>query len=145
MPRPTNTRFALGVHMLTLLGGATEPVSSEVLAGSAGSNPVHARRVLARLRTARLVESKPGVGGGWQLAADPAAITLADVWRAVQGQDPLLGLHDANPACAVGQRIQHALSDVNRRAAAAIESELELTTIQELEHDTLAHELERAG
>ena len=145
MARPTNTRFALGVHMLTLLGGAADPVSSEVLAGSAGSNPVHARRVLARLRAAGLVESRPGVGGGWQLAAEPAAITLADVWRAVQGDDPLLGLHDANPACTVGQRIQNALVDVNRRAGAAIESELELTTIKELEHDTLARELERVG
>lgn len=145
MARPTNTQFALGVHMLTLLGGAAAPMSSEVLAASAGSNPVHARRVLARLRAAGLVDSRPGVGGGWQLAADPATITLADVWRAVQRDDPLLGLHDANPNCTVGQRIQDALVDVNRRAATAVEAELELTTIQELEHDTLAHELERVG
>jgi len=145
VPRPTNTQFALGVHMLTLLGGAASPMSSEVLAASAGSNPVHARRVLARLRAAGLVGSRPGVGGGWQLAADAATITLADVWRAVQREDPLLGLHDANPACTVGQRIQDALVDVNRRAAAAVESELELTTIQQLEHDTLARELERVS
>lgn len=145
MARPTNTQFALGVHMLTLLGGADVSMSSEVLAGSTGSNPVHARRVLARLRAAGLVESRPGVGGGWQLAADPATITLADAWRAVQCEDPLLGVHEANPACSVGQRIQGALANVNRRAAAAVESELERTTIAQLEHDTLARELERVA
>ena len=44
-----------------------------------------------------------------------------------------------------GQRIQEALVDVNRRAGAAVEAELELTTIGDLEHDTLAHELERVS
>src|SRR5438045_2364405 len=90
--------------MLTLLGGSPDDVlSSEVLAGSAGSNPVHVRRVLAHLRGAGLVSSRPGVHGGGRRAGDPSRITLADVWRAVRGEDPILGLHGANPACTVGR------------------------------------------
>jgi len=143
--RPTNTQFALAVHMLTLLGGAPDAVvSSEVLAGSAGSNPVHVRRVLGHLRAAGLVASRPGVGGGWQLVADPSQVTLADVWRAVQGDDPVLGLHGANPDCTVGRRIQDALIAVDRRAAGAIEAELARTTVCELVRATAASELQRA-
>ena len=137
MSRPTNTQFALGVHLLTLLAGAPgEVLSSEVLAGSAASNPVHARRLLGRLRAAGLVDSRPGVRGGWQLLHAPEDVTLADVWRAVQGDDPVLGLHGANPDCAVGRRIQEALVLVDRRAAHALEDELDTTTLGNLVRET---------
>lgn len=129
----TNTQFALGVHMLTLLAGsAPAQLSSEEMAGSANSNPVHVRRVLGGLRAAGLVTSKPGVGGGWLLNADPATITLADVWRVVHGDDQILGLRGAHPDCPVGQSIQTLLVEVDRRAQRAIEDELAATTIAQL-------------
>jgi Rrf2 family protein len=144
--RPTNTQFALAVHMVTLLASrAPEPLSSEEMAGSAGSNPVHVRRVLGGLREAGLVTSRPGVGGGWSLVADPATTTLADVWRVVQRDDPVLGLHGANPDCSVGQGVQAALVGVDRRAAAAIEAELATTTIAELVAQTAAGDLRAAS
>lgn len=145
MARSTNTQFAVAVHVLTLLGGAPdELLSSEVLAGSAGANPVHVRRVLGALRRAGLVASRPGVHGGWQLARSPDVVTLRDIWRAVQGDDPIIGLHGAAPQCDVGQRIQRALSDVERRAALAVEEQLARTTIWDLARDTRARELEIA-
>jgi Rrf2 family protein len=140
--RPTNTQFAVAVHVLTLLAGQPgEVLSAERLAGSVGANPVHVRRVLGSLRRAGLVTSQPGARGGWQLDEPAEVATLADVWRAVQGDDPLLGLHGAAPECAVGQRIQRALSDVDRRAARAVEEELARTTIEEVARDTRAREL----
>src|SRR5918994_2146525 len=130
MGRPTNTRFALGVHVLTLLAALPRELqSSEVMAASAGSNPVHLRRVLGRLRNAGLVTSRPGPGGGWQLVQAPAVTTLADVWRAMNGDDPVLGLHEASPNCTVGQRIQGDLARIDRRARAAIVAELETTSL----------------
>lgn len=145
MARPTNTQFAVAVHVLTLLGGAPDEVlSSELLAGSVGANPAHVRRVLGALRRVGLVASRPGAHGGWQLDRSAEALTLGDVWRAVQGDDPLLGLHGAAPACVVGQRIQRALSDVERRAAQAVEEELTRTTISDFARDTRARELETA-
>lgn len=130
----TNTQFALGVHMLTLLAGsAPSSLSSEEMAGSANSNPVHVRRVLGTLRTAGLVTSKPGARGGWQLAADPADITLADVWRVVHGPDQeVLGLREVNPDCPVGRSVQGLLSDIDKRAQQAIAEELQATTIAHL-------------
>lgn len=142
MGRPTNTQFAVAVHVVTLLAGAPlEVMSSERLAASVGANPVHVRRVLGALRRAQLVASRPGVHGGWQLAREPTAISLADVWTAVQGEDPVLGLHGAAPGCSVGQRIQGALGGIERRAARAVEQELTRTTVAELADATDAGEL----
>jgi Rrf2 family protein len=133
MSRPTNTQFALAVHVLTMLAGLPRELqSSEQMAASAGSNPVHIRRVLGRLRNAGMVSSRPGPHGGWRLLRSPAQTTLADVWRAMNGGDPVLGLHDASPDCEVGQRIQTSLEAIDRRTLAAIEAELAGTTLADL-------------
>ena len=143
MAQPTNTQFAVAVHVMTLLGGAPAQVmSAELMASSVGANPVHVRRVLGALRRRGLVASRPGARGGWQLSRAADGVTLGDVWSAVQGDDPLLGLHGAAPDCKVGQRIQRALSSVERRAARAVEHELAHTTIGDLARDTRAGELQ---
>jgi DNA-binding IscR family transcriptional regulator len=136
---PTNTQFALGVHLLTLLAGsAPASLSSDEMAGSANSNPVHVRRVLGVFREAGLVTSRPGVGGGWLLSADPATTTLADVWRVVHGGGDVLGLRSANPDCPVGRSIQASLAVVDREAAQAVEARLQTTTIAQLVAEAVA-------
>jgi Rrf2 family protein len=128
--RPTNTQFAVGVHVLTLLASSgDEPMSSDEMATSVNANPVYLRRVLGQLREAGMVVSRPGVRGGWQLSRDPAGITLGDVWRTIHGTDPLLGLHGANPSCPVGREIQRTLTGIDREVAQAVESELDRTTV----------------
>jgi Rrf2 family protein len=139
VPHPTNTQFALAVHMLTLLSAQTDAMnSSEVLAASAGSNPVHVRRVLGRLRRAGLVRSRPGPHGGWLVDGATCDTTLAEVWDAVHGDEPVLGLHSANPNCVAGQEIQSALVEIDRRAARALTAELAETTIGDLVRSTNA-------
>ena len=136
----TNTQFAVGVHVLTLLAGsAPESLSSEEMAGSANANPVHVRRVLGRFRAAGLVASKPGVGGGSHLVKDPATITLADVWRILHADGHVIGLHGAHPDCPVGQSIQALLGEIDRGAQRALEDELVTTTIAQLADRAVAH------
>ena len=143
MPGPTNTQFALAVHMLTLLAASPEETqSSELLASSASANPVHARRVLGQLRRAGLVTSRSGPSGGWQMRSSPEQTTLAEVWRAVQRDAPVLGLHGASPDCPVGQRIQVALTDVDRRASEALDAELGRSTLADLVRETTSDDLE---
>ena len=128
--QPTNTQFAVGVHSLTLL--AAEPdglLSSEEIADSTGANSVYVRRVLGRLREAGIVSSRSGVKGGWALQREPSYVTLGDVWRAIQIDDPVLGLHVANPRCEAGQAIQRMLQGVERRVARALEDELDRTSV----------------
>ncbi|WP_028062367.1 Rrf2 family transcriptional regulator [Solirubrobacter soli] len=137
MPAPTNTQFSLAVHVLTLLGSESpELVSSEFLAGSAGTSPEHVRRVLAPLRRAGMVRSKPGPSGGWQLDGAACETTLGAVWRAVHGDEGVLGVHAAAPECTVGQRIQSELEEIERRAVEALVAELDQVTLGQLVEET---------
>lgn len=137
MARSTNTQFAVAVHVLTYLAaaaaaGRTAPVGSEVLAGSASVNPVHVRKVLGPLRTAGLVRSRAGAHGGWELAVNPETVTLAQVWKLLQGDDPALGIHGPNPACAIGRNIQGVLTDLERRVADAIVAALDSISLSDV-------------
>jgi Rrf2 family protein len=133
MAGPTNTQLALGAHLLTLLAGSPGQIlSAETMSESTRANPVHSRRVLGQLRRAGLVASRPGPRGGWQLTGDPAGITLADVWDAVHGDAPVLGLHGADPDCPVGREIQSSLVALDRQVAAAVRAELAQHTIAQL-------------
>jgi Rrf2 family protein len=128
--RPTNTQFAVASHVLLLLVDAGgRPVSSEEMARSVQASPVYLRRVLGRLRAAALVSSRPGPHGGWQLTRAPAAITFGDVWRAVHGDEPVLGLHGPAEACPVGAEVGALMNGIQDRITRAIEAELDRTTL----------------
>ncbi|MCT2582744.1 Rrf2 family transcriptional regulator [Actinophytocola gossypii] len=135
MARSSNTQFAVAVHVLTYLAGAAagRAASSDELSESANVNPVYVRRVLAPLREAGLVRSRSGAHGGWELAAGAEDVTLARVWRLLQGTDPVLGLHGPDPACPVGRDIQSALTALDHAVADAVATELGRFTV----HDVL--------
>jgi Rrf2 family protein len=130
---PTNTRFAVAVHVLTYLAGVEgRAVSSDELSSSTNVNPVHVRRVLGPLREAGLVRSRPGPHGGWELTIDARRLPLSRVWQLMQDGHPVLGLHGPDPACAVGRRVQAALVSLDSRVAGAITAELEQLTLHDL-------------
>ena len=139
----TSSRFAVGAHVLTVLAlNRAEPVTSEFIAGSVNTNPVVIRRVLGALRAARLVTSQGGNGGGWRLVGAPEAITLRDVYRAVENE-ALFPLHHRppNPSCPVGRHIQQVLTRRLAGATGALEEELARTTVADMLREVLA----RAG
>jgi Rrf2 family protein len=133
----TNTRFAVAIHILTLLAQSrNEPVTSESIAGSVNTNPVVIRRALGALRTAGLVASQGGNGGGWWLVADPEAVTLRTVYLAVE-DEALFPLHHRppNPSCPVGRHIQQALAAHFAAATRAMEDELARTSVADVLHE----------
>jgi len=130
----SNTRYTVAIHVLTLLAHcAPESVTSEFIAGSVNTHPVVIRRILGSLRSAGLVRSQGGPGGGWQLLQDPQRITLREVLRAVGGE-ALFPLHGSqpNPACPVGRNIQVLLAIRFGQAREAMERVLERSTIAQL-------------
>ncbi|MET7477037.1 Rrf2 family transcriptional regulator [Streptomyces sp. NPDC005648] len=133
MAQPTNTQFAVGVHLLTLLAARPgEWRDSQSLAFSPATNAAHARRILGRLREAGLVRSHPGPRGGWMLEREAAQIDLAMVWLALNGEDPVLGMHVPQPDCRAGQRVHQTLLDLDRRARRALLDELARTTVADV-------------
>jgi Rrf2 family protein len=119
---------------------------SERMAGSINTNPVFVRRILGDLSRAGLVASQPGVGGGWRLLRDPAAITLLDVYRAVQ-EGHLLSMHHStpNPNCQVGRNIQRTLMLYFGEAEHAFEQVLAQQTIAQVLQTVRDYPLTHAG
>jgi Rrf2 family protein len=133
----TNTQFAVAVHVLAYLAGvdATHPISSEELAASVNASPVYVRRVLGPLREAGMVASRTGAHGGWALMRPAESITLAEVWRLVQGEDPVLGLHEPNPLCHTGSGVQRALVAIDREVTKAVDGRLSRISVADVLDD----------
>ena len=80
-----NCRFATGVHVLVLLAAEPDTLQTSTdIAEKLDTNPVVVRRVLASLQQAKLIESQKGPTGGSRLLRSPKAISLADVYQAVE-------------------------------------------------------------
>ncbi|WP_017537737.1 Rrf2 family transcriptional regulator [Nocardiopsis halophila] len=137
-----NSRLTVAAHALTWIGlyqrRGHEVATSEQIATSANTNPVVIRRLLSELRRAGLADSQRGAGAGWTLTRELSAITLLDVYRAIE-PGPLFALHRAapDPECVVGQGIGPALSAVYDGVEAALRRELAQTTLEDVLQDIL--------
>jgi len=129
-----NCRFAMAVHVLAVLAYKQGVcVSSAVLASSVNTNPVIVRRLLLTLQGARLVETLKGPGLGSRLSRSAERINLAEVYRAVELEEPFgLPRKRPNRACPIGQGIRVALEQVCKKAARAVQQDLEETTLASL-------------
>ena len=130
-----NCRFAFGVHLLSVLTlHPDENFSSEKLALTVNTNAVVIRRMLLDLKTAGLIETQRGPGGGTRLAKSSSEITLADIHRAVAGAIETFGAHPNPPAqaCIVGREIEGVLQNVSQRASLAVEREFAAITLADV-------------
>ena len=131
---PANSRFAIAVHILTLMARTDdEPLKSELVACSVNTNPVVIRRILCALAKARLVTSQTGAAGGSRLARRPNQITLLDVYRAVDAGE-IFSLHPQPPneECPVGMNIETVLEDILGEVDRAIERVLAKISIEKV-------------
>jgi Rrf2 family protein len=83
--------------------------------------------VLADLRRAGIVDSRPGARGGWWLERAAEEITVADVIHAVDG--PLLGSAAARPRLASNGEIGGVLDQLWRAVGIGVIELLQHTTI----------------
>lgn len=131
-----NTRFAVATHILAFLGHSSgQPVSSEVLAGSAGTHPVVVRRLMGALRNAGLVRTQLGAGGGALLARAPESISLLDVYEAMREPEPdLFAVNSTKPNahCNLGRVMQHTLEDLLGSAEQAMRQALAAVSVAQL-------------
>lgn len=131
---PSSSRFAVAVHILTLLAqGGGEPLTSEYLAGSVNTHAAVIRRLLMALARAGLTTTQFGAGGGALLARAPDAISLLDVYHAVE-DGVVFGMHreTPNPECRVGRHIQGVLERRMAAATRALEAELARGTVADV-------------
>lgn len=124
----------MAVHVLAFLAWRRgEAVTSERIAASVNTNPVVVRRIMGALRNAGMVTVQPGVGGGAQLARDPAEITLREVYRSVEDGTELFSVHQRPCGhCGIGGNIREVLGGVFCRANDAMQEVLEGVTVAEV-------------
>ncbi|KAA8997581.1 Rrf2 family transcriptional regulator [Paenibacillus spiritus] len=61
----------------------------EAIGSRLGGSPTYMQKLLRRLVDAGLVQSSPGAKGGFRLKREPQAITVYDVYLAVEGRQSL--------------------------------------------------------
>lgn len=100
------------VHIMVFIQTAQGlPVTSDKIAESIHTNPGCVRQIMSQLRKAGLLKSVTGHPLP-ELAKDSAAISLLDIYKAVENEKPLLHLDThTNPECGVGVNIQLALQE----------------------------------
>lgn len=133
-----NSRFAVGVHAMALALIAQEmrkgrPVTSNAIAAMVGVHPVHVRRVMGALREAGLVESQSGPMGGWELARDPEAITLYDIYLALEPELPFeLPARSPDACCRFAPNLPQALADAMDTAKRALQQHLQSVSLDQI-------------
>jgi Rrf2 family protein len=138
-----NSRLTVATHILAWMALVARrdpaPVTSDRIAASVNTNPVVIRRTLGQLAKAGLVESYRGANAGWRLARRADAITLRDVFDALEEGGPF-GLHATPPnqACPVGRGVGPALGRVYGSVDEALRRQLARTSIEDVLDDTLA-------
>jgi len=132
-----NSRMTIALHVLSYMAAAEkkrpDPVTSDQIARSVATNPVVIRRMLGLLRKARLVASRRGANAGWKLASPPEAVTLLDVYRAVE-EGPLFGLHASppNPNCPIARALKPSLHRIYGGLEAQLERQLAKSTVADV-------------
>jgi Rrf2 family protein len=131
----------MAVHVLTVLAHKQgDRVTSSYLADSVNTNPVIIRRLLLALQKAKLVDTRKGAGSGSRLERAPARISLAEVYKAVEDDDPFaMPRRKPNQGCPVGQCIQDELERVFSSAETAMIEQLARTTVADVANSVRQH------
>lgn len=131
----SSSRFVVAVHAMSVLArfSGKGPVCSALVAQSVHTNPVVIRRLMSELERANLVRSVAGRAGGFELNRDPSAITLADVYFAVEDES-VFRMHKVNPLsnCPVAAQLGKVLSGPLKAAECALHSSLAKTSIRDV-------------
>ncbi len=129
-----NQQFTFAVHIMTALAFSSgEVVGSQTLAASVNTNPVVVRRLLLALRRAGLIETFAGKHGGARLRDEPGAISLVDIYDAVEPR-PVIPVNErkALRQCQVSCNMKRIMSHVAEGAEDAVRKHLRGITLAQL-------------
>jgi len=111
------------------------PVTAETVAVTQGIPLKYLLNILSELKHARIIQSRRGAEGGFQLARPADKITLAEVIRAVEG--PLANVHEVRPEEIIYRGPAEPLREVWIAVRASLRAVLEQVTVADLANDTL--------
>lgn len=139
-----STKVSVATHVLALiyLEGA-QGITSTQIAGSIQTNPAVVRKILSQLKKADLIDSSPGPVPT-TLKREPEAITLYDVYRAVEVPRDIFMIHqETSPNCLVGRHIQGSLTEYVDQIEERLNEELRCITLADVIRNILNLEAEK--
>ena len=128
-----STRLSDAAHVLALVAmSADEPLTSDAIATSIRTNPAFVRQLMSAMRKAGLVTSVRGHPRP-SLARPASDISLFDIYRAVEGDKPLLHQDThTNPECGVGVNIQYVLRECYDTVQEQAEEAMRAISLQDI-------------
>lgn len=139
-----DSRLSMTLHALLHIADREGPVTSAALAEMVSSNPVVVRRTLAGLRQGGLVRSTKGHGGGWVIARPLAAITLGNIYDALEAP-AVFAMTDRteSPGCLVEQAVNRAMRDAFAEAEAVLLARFREVSLADIAADVKRHDRRR--
>jgi len=143
-----SSKFTIGVHLLAVIDylGDSEKVTSKVLAGSIGVNPVIVRNVMGSMKEAGIINISQGKSG-ISSAKSLNEITFYDIYKAVDSvnDESIFHFHEnPNPECPIGRNIHKAMDGKLERIQRCMEDEMRKITVADVVSD-VRKEIEAAG
>ena len=128
-----STKLSDTVHVMVLIAiNQEKSLSSASIAESVHTNPGFVRQLMLKLKKAELMTSVAGHARP-SLSKPADQITLLDIYKAVEGEKPLLHLDThTNPDCGVGINIQLSLQGFYNEIQKAAEEKMNTITLQDI-------------
>ncbi|MFC9712401.1 Rrf2 family transcriptional regulator [Paenibacillus sp. NPDC056933] len=136
-----SSKFTIGVHLLSVIDylGESEKVTSNILAGSIGVNPVIVRNVMGSLKGAGIISISQGKSG-ITLSRKTYEITFYDIYKAVDSvkEESLFHFHEnPSPECPIGSNIHKAMDSKLDRIQQSMENEMRNITVADVMQDII--------
>ena len=127
-----STKLSDTVHVMVLIAiNQEKSLSSASIAESVHTNPGFVRQLMLKLKKAELMTSVAGHARP-SLSKPADQITLLDIYKAVEGEKPLLHLDThTNPDCGVGINIQLSLQEFYNEIQKTAEEKMNMIDVFE--------------
>ncbi|MDE5679577.1 MAG: Rrf2 family transcriptional regulator [Lachnospiraceae bacterium] len=134
-----STKCSVAIHCLIFIYeyGDKKKVTSDILALSAGSNPVTIRNIISSLRKDGIISVKFGTGGT-TLACPLNEITVYRICKAIEPDfvSKLFGIHPLpSPLCPVGKNIRNVLDCSYQKIGNDLSDSLKNITLEDVISD----------
>lgn len=126
----TRSRYGLRAMLELALRRGHGPVMMQTIADSQGVSRKYLDTIFASLKSAGLVRSRRGIGGGHMLGREPSEIRVGDILRALEGPLSLVDCVGMPDLCTRSHRC--VTRDVWQDVGHAIESVLDQLTLEDL-------------
>lgn len=128
-----SVKLSDAVHILSFIYfSESESISSKDIAFSVKTNPSYVRKLMSDMKEANIIISSQGKANP-KIARDLSEISLYDIYRAVEGDKPLLHLDThTNPECGLSVNMQYVMQDVYEDLHEKIYKEMQEINLEKL-------------